>query len=120
MRWYRNLYLGEGLEKKKDRLIRKIEQGRGVPGVYVITLASNGTDLMDVFAADYLMQPALHRSCPMILGLCRGRDEAVDLSVEIVLDMYRQTGGFRLPEYLKEMMNRENADEAFDTEKGKE
>ena len=40
MDWYTQLRVSEDLEKKKDKIIDKIEHGVGVPGVYLITLAS--------------------------------------------------------------------------------
>ena len=39
MRYYKHLYLTEGLEKKKEKIIRKLEAGKLQPGVHVITLA---------------------------------------------------------------------------------
>ena len=38
MRYYKHLYLTEGLEKKKEKIICKLEAGRLQPGVHVITL----------------------------------------------------------------------------------
>ena len=40
MRYYKHLYLTEGLEKKKEKIIRKLEAGKLQPGVHVITLAA--------------------------------------------------------------------------------
>ena len=33
MRYYKHLYLTEGLEKKKEKIIRKLEAGKLQPGV---------------------------------------------------------------------------------------
>ena len=38
MRYYKHLYLTEGLEKKKEKIIRKLESGKLQPSVHVITL----------------------------------------------------------------------------------
>ena len=35
LNWYKNLYVGETVKKKEEKLIRKIERGRKTPGVYV-------------------------------------------------------------------------------------
>ena len=40
MRYYKHLYLTEGLEKKKEKIIRKLESGKLQPSVHVITLQS--------------------------------------------------------------------------------
>ena len=39
MRYYKHLYLTEGLEKKKEKIICKLEAGKLQPGVHVLTLA---------------------------------------------------------------------------------
>ena len=38
MRYYKHLYLTEGLEKKKEKIIRKLESGKLQLSVHVITL----------------------------------------------------------------------------------
>ncbi|MDO4523264.1 MAG: hypothetical protein Q4B57_08995 [Eubacteriales bacterium] len=101
MRWYRGLYLGEGLEDKKEKLIEKIEKSAGTPGIYVVTLAANGTDLFDIFSTDYLLQPVLHGHCPMVVGLCKGYEEAVEMATSIALEGYRETGSFAVLPFLK-------------------
>lgn len=51
MNWYKNLYLGEEARKKKTKIINQLEKHSISFGVYVITLASNGKDLLDVLPA---------------------------------------------------------------------
>ena len=48
MRYYKHLYLTEGLEKKKEKIICKLEAGKLQPGVHVITLAP-ATRVMTVY-----------------------------------------------------------------------
>lgn len=40
MHIYKYLYVPEGLQKKKENLIKKLKNGKLLPGVYLITLAS--------------------------------------------------------------------------------
>ena len=47
MRYYKHLYLTEGLEKKKEKIIRKLESGKLQLSVHVITLAIGGTGRTD-------------------------------------------------------------------------
>lgn len=102
MKWYRKLYLGSGLEDKKDKLIKKLEGNAGVPGLYVITLASNGKDLFDIFSADMLLQPVLHGHCPTIVGLTKSWEEAVGIAEKIVVATWQQTHSFDVWGYLRE------------------
>ena len=44
MRYYRYLYLSEGLKKKKDRIIAKLEKKKFQMDIYLITLSCNGNN----------------------------------------------------------------------------
>lgn len=109
MNWYRKLYLGETVKKSKEELMDKLEKNAGLPGMYVITLASNGRDLFDIFSANQLLQPLFHGLCPPIIGMASGYDEAVELAKEITLAAYRAKGNFDITPYLQEQM--ENGEE---------
>lgn len=104
MNWYRKLYLSENVKKSKEELMDKLEKNAGLPGMYVITLASNGRDLFDIFSADQFLQPVLHGLCPPIIGMASGYGEAVELAKEIVLAAYRAKGNFDMRTYLQEQM----------------
>lgn len=101
MKWYRKLYLGSGLENKKDELVRKLECNAGVPGLYVITLASNKNNLFDIFSSNMLLQPVLHGLCPVIIGLTKSQEEAIRMIEEIVMATWKETGAFDVWSHLK-------------------
>ncbi len=101
MKWYRKLYLGRGLEGKKDKLIKKLECNAGAPGLYVVTLAANGKDLFDIFSADMLLIPVTHGHCPLIVGLAKRKKEAIEMTEEIIMSCWRETGKFDVWAYLK-------------------
>ena len=50
LNWYKGLYVGNNAKKRKKKLIRRINQGAGVMDVYLITLASNPRDQLDIFS----------------------------------------------------------------------
>lgn len=104
MDWYSGLYVSEKIQKKQEKLIDKIEHGAGTPGVYVITLSSNGKNLLDFFRADLLMQPALRRMCPLIIGLAESEDSARDIAVDLVVEAYQKTGEFHVEAYLRDRL----------------
>ena len=49
MRYYKHLYLTEGLEKKKEKIIHKLESGKLQPSVHVITLAISEKNAKNIF-----------------------------------------------------------------------
>ena len=100
MKWYGNLYLGSGLEGKKEKLIKKLETNAGLHGVYLLTLAAAERDLFDVFSADVMLQPVMHSLCPMIVGLAKSKQDALDIAIDIINKTYEETGGFDVKQYL--------------------
>lgn len=102
MDWYSQLYIGEGAKPKAKKIIRKIKRNAGQVDIYLITLASNGQDMLDIINSAYLKQPAVRRNLPMIVGIAKGYEEAVSLVRQMLQETYEQTGDFRIPVYLAE------------------
>lgn len=100
MNWYQNLYVSKNVEKKKKKLMSKIEKNAGLVDVYLITEASNGRDLFDIVSTASLKQGGIYRNIGKIYGMARGYQEAVDLVVQIVEEVYANTGDGNIKEYL--------------------
>ena len=99
MQWAEHLYLSDRTAAKKEKIIKKAEQGAGMFSIYLIALASNPQNLFDIFHAAHLKEPAFYRRNPFIVGIASGYDAALELVRRMVEDIYRETGGFRVREY---------------------
>ena len=84
MRYYKHLYLTEGLEKKKEKIIRKLEAGKLQPGVHVITLAVSERNQLEIYPTIQFKQPAFPEQELFVVGITKGYDEAVELVEQIV------------------------------------
>lgn len=102
MEWYSGLYVGEAAGKKKKKIIRRLKINAGMVDVYVITLASNGTDLLDIISSASLKQTIIRRNLPLIVGIACGYEEAVEVAARVVRETYAQTGSFCVADYLTE------------------
>lgn len=100
MNWYSQLYIGEGARPKAKKIIRKLKRNAGQVDIYLITLAANGQDMLDIINSAYLKQPVVRRNLPMIVGIAKGYSEAVELVQQMLLETYEQTHGFWIPAYL--------------------
>ena len=83
-----------------DGCSSRIENKKAVPGVWLLTLPSSQQNNLDVIPADLLLQPAVRRNCPMIVGLAVSREEAFELVEAIALETYRETGEVKIREWL--------------------
>lgn len=102
MKWYPELYVGAHAKKKQKKIIRKLKTNAGMLDVYLVTLAANGEDIFDIISSAWLQQKAVRRNLPMIVGIACGYEEAVELAVGIVEEVYRETGDVRVQSYLIE------------------
>lgn len=99
MNWYQNLYSGKTAEKKKDRLIREIDGEKYRGNIYLITLASNPENQLEIFSVHQLRFSYIRRNCPLILGIASGYEEALDVLKRIVKEVYEVTGDVKIREY---------------------
>ena len=101
MKWYANLYIGESLQESREEVIASLERGEWHHKIYLITPAINGKDLLDIRSAAALARKGLAETLPEIVGIARGRDEAMRLACSIVEECYRQTGDVDIRGFLK-------------------
>ncbi len=100
--WYEPLYIGDSTGRYAGRIRKRLDAGRTDVGHYLITLASNGTDELDIIPSGLLTQSFLRERLPMIVGVASGRKEALRLVTAIAGDCVRQTGDVRIREWLTE------------------
>lgn len=101
MLWYDRLYVGEKAKKHRFSIIQSIRRRKYRVGVFVITPASNGNNILDIYPLLTLLNPYYRDKELLILGIAEGYGEALELAGKIVGDMYRKTGAFCLEEFLK-------------------
>lgn len=102
LEWLENLYVSDSASKNVHKIIRRINQKKPVPGVYLLTLPSNDRNTMDIIPAAMLLQETVRRRCPRIIGVAKGKEDAYELMQQIVEETYRETGAFRVKDYLKD------------------
>ena len=57
MRYYRRLYWGEDLKKKKEKIIRRLNTGKLQRDIYVLVLPEHGSNQLEIYNAfDKLME----------------------------------------------------------------
>ena len=102
MKWYGDLYVGDSIEGKANRIKWKINHRAGTVSVYVIAFASNRQNLLDIIPAWELMQKSYPGKKQMqIIGLAKGYVEALELVRRIIEEVYQNTGDVDVRSYLQ-------------------
>ncbi len=104
MKWYKGLYLGEKAKKDKYKILGKVVKSRFQADTFLIMLPSNASNVLDIISANYLNQPHFHNKLYKkeiyVVGIAKGRDEALELVRSIIDEVYNATGGFDVSGYL--------------------
>ena len=100
LKWNDNCYIGKTVTDTEN-IRRRLEEGKIVPEIYLLTLSDNPRKLMEILPAVSLVQRSLADLCPEIIGIAAGKEEAFQLTEDIVREVYEETGGVQIREYLK-------------------
>lgn len=100
LKWHKNYYKGPNV-KNVTGIRLKLIQGKPVPGIYLITLSENPHNLLEILPALTLIQETAARICPEIIGIAKGKEEALELITDMVQTVYEETGELNIKEYWK-------------------
>ncbi len=97
----RDLYLGEGIKPKKlDKIKRKLVEKPLLAGVYVISIAGNPEDQLEIFDAKQLAQSYYKKFPRHVVGIASDYDDSLKLIERITQECLRERGDCNLKEYL--------------------
>lgn len=101
MRFAINLYTTEKTKKALARIIHKTKRRKLQPGIWLITIASNEKNLLDIFHSIHYMQPMFEKLNPDIVGIAESEDAAKELLIRMTEDIYRETGCLDVRSYFR-------------------
>ena len=98
-----NFYLGSGITPEKlDKIKKKIEKRPLHTDFYLIALAGNKNDLLDIYSSRYLGQKYYESNVPYVCGLADNHSDAVALVEQIVTDCLSKRGDLKVREFVTE------------------
>lgn len=102
MKYYRHLYLSDGLEKKKDKIIRKLQKNKLQYDLYLVTLPETEQNQLEIYNSALFKQPDYPVKELFVIGLAKGYDTALELVEEITRTVYNETKGADIRSYILE------------------
>lgn len=98
MKFYKKLYTGKSI--KNPALVKwKLKHNAGQIKIFVIALAP-GDDLLEIYHCAFLQQKFYKKYPPFIVGIAGSYDEALDLAASVVEEVYANTGGYAVKDYI--------------------
>ena len=100
MKFYNNLYVSEGLKKKKEKWMKRIEVGKYPLQAYILAVCEAGDDQLEFYSAKMLYQSIVPTENVFIVGLAESYMDAIYLVEEITKEVFAKTGEANLRSYL--------------------
>ena len=100
MKFYNKLYISDGLEKKKEKWIKKLKSGKWPLQAYILVLPDNVQNQLEFYSAAMLYQKYFYSDDIFIVGLAESYMEAIYLVEEIAREVFEKTGDADLRLYL--------------------
>ena len=103
---YCDLYVSDGLKRKKNKILKKLMDRTLQPSLYILTLARGEQNLLEFYPALLLQQPWYDDAEVFVVGIAEGYDAAVYLVEEIVRQVLEETGETDIRRFLAERQGR--------------
>lgn len=100
MKYYRYLYLEEGLEKKKEKVMQKLENRKFQFGIHLIVLPKIGDNQLEIINAAQLLQRDYPDEDYFVVGIAKDYEGALEIVEEIVKTVYNETKGADIRSYI--------------------
>lgn len=103
---YCDLYVSDGLKRKKNKILKKLMERALQPNLYILTLAQGEQNHLEFYPALMLKQTWYDDALIFVVGLADGYDAAVYLVEEIASEVLEKTGGTDIRGFLVEQQRR--------------
>lgn len=101
VRWYKDLFLDGITKHTVGRIKKDIEKEKLQYPIFLVALASNEKNLLDVMNVNELLFPYYHKRTTYILGLASSRQQAKIMAAAIVSKVYQENGDCDIRSYVK-------------------
>ena len=92
MQFMGNLYVGESISSIEYQIIEKVYKGKVVPNLYLIVFSTNPENMLDIIPEHEIMQKHYPKSGLKVVGIARGKKEAIGLVQQMIEASLVETG----------------------------
>lgn len=99
---YKQLYTNRLPEKKVRKYRERIEKGKPAISLFLVVMPLSGDGILEIYPYMALLQKHFkeQRKPVYVLGIADSYDAAVDVTVRLIDDMYRETGVFSVQAFI--------------------
>ena len=102
MRFYKYLYVQEELEKKKDKIIQKLQEKKILINCHIVTLSSVEKNQFDIYSSKFLFQPGFPTENLFVVAIVKSHEDAIEFVEKLLKDVYNETKQTDMRSYILE------------------
>lgn len=102
MRFYKYLYVQEELQKKKDKIIKKLEEKKILVNCHIVALPSTDKNQLDIYSSKFLFQPGFPTDELFVVAIVKNHEDAVEFVEKLLKDVYNETKRTDMRSYILE------------------
>ena len=100
MTFFHDLYLGEKITPKREEILKKLNNKKLVLDLYLIVISEHPDNMLEIVPQKELLQKAYPNIQFRVVGLAKGKKEALKVVQTIIEESLRETGSADVREYL--------------------
>ena len=95
----KEFYLGDSLSWNRKQITSMLSNNQYEKTWYLITLASNPANQYEMIKGKQLSLGIVWEHLPLIVGIASNRQEAIELVIKLIKDVYHHTGMYHPQNY---------------------
>ena len=100
MTFFQSLYLGEKISPKFEQVMKKLNNGKPILDLYLITISTHPDNMLEIISQKELLQKGYPNKEIRVVGLAKGKKEAIGLVQAIIEESLKETGSADVRDYL--------------------
>ncbi len=97
MNWHKKAVFGEEAEKKRNKIINKLDNHKLEFGVYFVMLSTSESDLLDIVPGYMIYKDSY--ADKTILGVGVTKEEAFEVCSKLIMRVLTETGDYDIRSY---------------------
>lgn len=100
MIFFQNLYLGEKITPKIEQVMKKLNSGKPVLELYLITISDHPDNMLEIVPQKEILQKTYPKVEFRVVGLAKGKKEALSVVQSIIEESLKETGSADVRKFL--------------------
>lgn len=103
MVFIKSIYCDEKINRKKDKIIKKLKKGSLLLSTFLIIIGE-GSNQLEIIDSVYLRQPHYKGKEVVVVGISSSKKDALDIVTTITSEVYKATSNANIKDYIREGM----------------